>query len=410
MEQVNSINLLTKASWIEKRCRTLVHAVFEKITYGQIEVIEGNQHHFYPKESTENQPKARIFIHDMSTYRDFVKGGSIGVSEAFIEGKWTSPNLTNVIRVFAKAQQETDTLEENKSWFNKIKNAISHWQNRNTQSGSKRNILAHYDLGNDLYTRFLDPSMMYSSAVYPNENATLDEAQQYKLQVICEKLDLKESDHLLEIGTGWGGLAIYAAANYGCKVTTTTISDAQFDFAKERVEALNLSEQITLLKKDYRDLTGTFDKVVSIEMIEAVGYEYLPSFFKQCNDRLKQNGKLLIQSITIADQRFDYYKKNVDFIQRYIFPGGFLPSLSVLSDHMSTYSNLVMESLDDIGLDYAKTLADWRTNFLASWTELTQFGYDDTFKRLWLYYFAYCEGAFLERSTSTVHLVMRKSS
>jgi cyclopropane-fatty-acyl-phospholipid synthase len=410
MEQVNSINLLTKASWIEKRCRALVHAVFEKITYGQIEVIEGNQHHFYPKESTENQPKARIFIHDMSTYRDFVKGGSIGVSEAFIEGKWTSPNLTNVIRVFAKAQQETDTLEENKSWFNKIKNAISHWQNRNTQSGSKRNILAHYDLGNDLYTRFLDPSMMYSSAVYPNENATLDEAQQYKLQVICEKLDLKESDHLLEIGTGWGGLAIYAAANYGCKVTTTTISDAQFDFAKERVEALNLSEQITLLKKDYRDLTGTFDKVVSIEMIEAVGYEYLPSFFKQCNDRLKQNGKLLIQSITIADQRFDYYKKNVDFIQRYIFPGGFLPSLSVLSDHMSTYSNLVMESLDDIGLDYAKTLADWRTNFLASWTELTQFGYDDTFKRLWLYYFAYCEGAFLERSTSTVHLVMRKSS
>jgi cyclopropane-fatty-acyl-phospholipid synthase len=410
MEQVNSINLLTKASWIEKRCRALVHAVFEKITYGQIEVIEGNQHHFYPKESAENQPKARIFIHDMSTYRDFVKGGSIGVSEAFIEGKWTSPNLTNVIRVFAKAQQETDTLEENKSWFNKIKNAISHWQNRNTQSGSKRNILAHYDLGNDLYTRFLDPSMMYSSAVYPNENATLDEAQQYKLQVICEKLDLKESDHLLEIGTGWGGLAIYAAANYGCKVTTTTISDAQFDFAKERVEALNLSEQITLLKKDYRDLTGTFDKVVSIEMIEAVGYEYLPSFFKQCNDRLKQNGKLLIQSITIADQRFDYYKKNVDFIQRYIFPGGFLPSVSVLSDHMSTYSNLVMESLDDIGLDYAKTLADWRTNFLASWTELTQFGYDDTFKRLWLYYFAYCEGAFLERSTSTVHLVMRKSS
>ncbi|MGB0936113.1 MAG: class I SAM-dependent methyltransferase [Colwellia sp.] len=410
MEQVNSINLLTKASWIEKRCRALVHGVFDKITYGQIEVIEGSQHHFYPKEAIEDQPKGRIFIHDMSTYRDFVKGGSIGVSEAFIEGKWTSPNLTNVIRVFAKAQQETDTLEENKSWLNKIKNAISHWQNRNTQSGSKRNILAHYDLGNDLYTRFLDPSMMYSSAVYPNENATLDEAQQYKLQVICEKLGLKESDHLLEIGTGWGGLAIYAAANYGCKVTTTTISDAQYDFAKQRVEALNLDDRITLLKKDYRELTGTFDKVVSIEMIEAVGYEYLPSFFKQCNDRLKRGGKLLIQSITIADQRFDYYKKNVDFIQRYIFPGGFLPSVNVLSDHMSNHTNLVMESLDDIGLDYARTLADWRTNFLASWTELTQFGYDDTFKRLWLYYFAYCEGAFLERSTSTVHLVMRKST
>lgn len=410
MEQVESMNLLKQATWIDKRCRALVHAVFEKISYGQIEVIEGAQHSFYPEHYQENEPQGRIFIHDVSIYRDFVKGGSIGVAEAFIEGKWSSSNLTNVIRIFAKAQQETDTLEQNKSWMNKVKNAVTHWQNRNTQSGSKRNILAHYDLGNELYTRFLDPSMMYSSAVYPSENASLDEAQQHKLKLICEKLNLKESDHLLEIGTGWGGLAIYAAINYGCKVTTTTISDAQFNFAKERVDALNLNEKITLLKKDYRELTGTFDKVVSIEMIEAVGYEYLPSFFKQCNDRLKQGGKLLIQSITIADQRFDYYKKNVDFIQRYIFPGGFLPSINILSSHTSRHTNLVMESLDDIGLDYAKTLADWRTNFLASWTELAPLGYDDTFKRLWLYYFAYCEGAFLERSTSTVHLLMRKSS
>jgi cyclopropane-fatty-acyl-phospholipid synthase len=410
MEQVESMNFLKQATWIDKRCRALVHAVFEEISYGQIEVIEGAQHFFYPEHCQDNEPQGRIFIHDVSIYRDFVKGGSIGVAEAFIEGKWSSSNLTNVIRIFAKAQQQTDTLEQNKSWMNKVKNAVTHWQNRNTQSGSKRNILAHYDLGNELYTRFLDPSMMYSSAVYPSENATLDEAQQHKLKLICEKLNLKESDHLLEIGTGWGGLAIYAAINYGCKVTTTTISDAQFNFAKERVDALNLNEKITLLKKDYRELTGTFDKVVSIEMIEAVGYEYLPSFFKQCNDRLKQGGKLLIQSITIADQRFDYYKKNVDFIQRYIFPGGFLPSINILSAHTSRHTNLVMESLDDIGLDYAKTLADWRTNFLASWTELAPLGYDDTFKRLWLYYFAYCEGAFLERSTSTVHMVMRKSS
>jgi cyclopropane-fatty-acyl-phospholipid synthase len=408
MEQVEELNILKKASWFDKRCRSIVHTVFSKLTYGQLEVVEATNHYVFPESSPNLAIKGKIIIHDISVYRDFVKGGSIGVAEAFIEGKWTSPNLTEVIRIFAKAQQVTDTLETKKAWINKFKNTLTHWQNRNTQSGSKRNILAHYDLGNELYTRFLDPSMMYSSAIYPNENSTLSEAQEYKLKTICEKLALNKQDHLLEIGTGWGGLAIYAAQNYGCKVTTTTISDAQFDYAKERVDSLNLSSQITLLKKDYRELSGTFDKVVSIEMIEAVGYEYLPSFFKQCNDRLKHGGKLLIQSITIADQRFDYYKNNVDFIQRYIFPGGFLPSVNILSQHITNYSALVMESLDDIGLDYAKTLADWRSNFLESWPELTSLGYDDTFKRLWLYYFAYCEGAFLERSTSTVHLVMRK--
>jgi len=408
MEQIDNLCLLKTANWLDKRCRALVHSVFSKLTYGQLQVVEGSAHHYFPRNTDDDNIKAKIIIHDISVYRDFVKGGSIGVAEAYIEGKWSSPNLTNVIRVFAKAQQQTDTLEQNKSWLNKIKNSISHWQNRNTQSGSKRNILAHYDLGNELYTRFLDASMMYSSAIYPNENATLTEAQQYKLHTICEKLSLSEHDHLLEIGTGWGGLAIYAAQNYGCKVTTTTISDAQFEFAKQRIEALNLSEKITLLKEDYRDLKGTFDKVVSIEMIEAVGYEYLPSFFQQCNDRLKTGGKLLIQSITIADQRFDYYKNNVDFIQRYIFPGGFLPSINVLSQHITDHSSLVIESINDIGIDYARTLADWRENFLASWSELMDLGYDDAFKRLWLYYFAYCEGAFLERSTSTVHLLARK--
>ena len=408
MEQIEKINLLKKANWIDRRCRTLVHTVFNKLTYGQLEVVEASTHYLFPEWSESAELTAKIIIHDVSVYRDFVKGGSIGVAEAFIDGKWSSPNLTNVIRVFAKAQQQTDSLESNKSWLNKVKNAFSHWQNRNTQSGSKRNILAHYDLGNELYTRFLDPSMMYSSAIYPTDKTSLKEAQQHKLKSICEKLSLGSDDHLLEIGTGWGGLAIYAAQQYGCKVTTTTISDAQFDYAQKRVEALNLNENINLLKKDYRELTGTFDKVVSIEMIEAVGYEYLPSFFKQCNDRLKEGGKLLIQSITIADQRFDYYKNNVDFIQRYIFPGGFLPSVNTLSEHITKHSDLVIESLDDIGLDYAKTLADWRKNFLSSWTELVHLGYDDTFKRLWLYYFAYCEGAFLERSTSTVHLLARK--
>lgn len=408
MEHIEGLNILTASSWIDRRCRAIVLSVFSKIAYGQLEIVEGCAHQYFPVKSSEDEIVGKIVIHDISVYRDFVKGGSIGAAEAFIAGKWTSPNLTNVIRIFAKSQQHTDALESKKTWLNKIKNTISHWQNRNTHAGSKRNILSHYDLGNELYTRFLDEKMMYSAAIYPSHDATLSQAQTFKLDAICQKLSLKQQDHLLEIGTGWGGLAIYAAQHYGCKVTTTTISDAQFQYAKQRVESLGLTQQITLLKKDYRELTGEFDKVVSIEMIEAVGYEFLPSFFEQCNQRLKCGGKLLIQSITIADQRFDYYKNNVDFIQRYIFPGGFLPSINTLTSYMTKYSELVIEGLDDIGLDYAKTLSHWRENFLKSWPELSQLGYDETFKRLWLYYFAYCEGAFLERSTSTVHLVARK--
>jgi cyclopropane-fatty-acyl-phospholipid synthase len=408
MENIAPITLKNKLSWFESHCRKLVLSVFSNINYGVLELVEGNEHSFFPSVKTKAEVFGKIIIHDTSVYKDFVRGGSIGAAESFIEGKWTSPNLTSVIRIFAKAQQQTDQLEKKGAWLNKLKNQFFHWQNRNNHSGSKRNILAHYDLGNELYTRFLDESMMYSSAIYPSPEATLTQAQQHKLKTICERLALTSNDHLLEIGTGWGGLAIYAAQHYGCKVTTTTISDAQFEFAQAKVKASGLEQQITLLKDDYRDLQGQFDKLVSIEMIEAVGYEYLPSFFEVCNRCLKPSGKMLIQSITIADQRFNYYKNNVDFIQRYIFPGGFLPSVSVLSEHLTKHSDLVVESIDDIGLHYAKTIADWRAAFLNSWAELTNFGYDEEFKRLWLYYFAYCEGAFLERSTSTIHLLARK--
>ncbi len=394
-------------SWFDKRCRTLLFSVLGKLDYGRLEIVEASQHYFFPAHENGGV-NGKIIIHDPSVYRDFIKGGSIGAAQAFIDGKWTSPNLTKVIQIFARAQQQTDTLESKNAWLIRIKNALFHRKNRNTERGSKRNILAHYDLSNELYTRFLDPQMMYSSAIYPSADASLAQAQQHKLKLICQRLELNANDHLLEIGTGWGGLAIYAAEHYGCKVTTTTISDAQYEYAQQRVKELGLDKQITLLKKDYRQLTGQFDKVVSVEMIEAVGCEYLPSFFKQCNERLKPGGKLLIQSITIADKRFDYYKNNVDFIQRYIFPGGFLPSVSVLTEHLDQYTAMEMESIDDIGLDYARTLNDWRIAFLANWNEIKTFGFDEQFKRLWLYYFAYCEGAFLERATSTVHLVARK--
>lgn len=408
MEQVSGLKIKKPANWLDKRCRSLVLSVFAKLKIDQIELVDNGEHFLFPEVVPSNALMGRMNIHDPSAYRDFVKGGSIGVAEAYIAGKWSSPDLTAIVRIFARAQQETDALEKQRPWLTKLKDALLHRSNGNSQAGSKKNILAHYDLGNELYSRFLDPEMMYSSAIYPNDDASLAQAQLHKMSTICQRLELTADDHLLEIGTGWGGLAIYAAQQYGCKVTTTTISDAQHEYAKERIEQLGLTDKITLLKEDYRDLTGEYDKLVSIEMIEAVGFEYLPSFFKQCNARLKPGGKLLIQSITIADQRFDHYKQNVDFIQRYIFPGGFLPSITVLTGHLTTHTGLVTESINDIGLDYAKTLAHWREAFLNSWPELKPFGYDEEFKRLWLYYFAYCEGAFLERATSTVHLVARK--
>lgn len=399
----------TTLGWFNKRCRQLVFSFLGKLEYGCIEIIEGENSFTFGSIDKHSSPlMAKLIVNDMSVYTDFIKGGSIGAAEAFIDGKWDTPDLTILIRLFARSQALIDKLEKKSSWLTRFKHLLFHKKNRNSQTGSKQNILAHYDLGNELYTRFLDKSMMYSSAIYPDEKASLESAQAHKLALICERLALKSSDNLLEIGTGWGGLAIFAAQHYGCHVTTTTISDAQHAYVKSRINALGLAENITLLKKDYRELTGQYDKVVSIEMIEAVGYEYMNSFFSQCNDRLKPGGKLLIQAITIADQRFNHYLNNVDFIQRYIFPGGFLPSIGLMNQKLSQQTDCVLESLHDIGLDYAKTLSDWRSRFLQSLHELKPLGYDERFKRLWLYYLGYCEGAFLERSISTVHFIARK--
>lgn len=413
MEQITRIATAQPLSWFEKRCRSLVFKALEQIREGSLQLVEPDgTFYFGQSRSAQSEPdllQATLLVDDASLYKDIVLGGSIGGAEAFIAGKWHSPDLTAVIRLFARAQQLTDQLEQHQGWWSRLKNAFLHRANRNTKTGSKANIEAHYDLGNELYTRLLDTSMMYSAAVYPHATASLAEAQQHKLELICQKLQLSPEDHLLEIGTGWGGLALYAAQHFGCRVTTTTISEQQYQYAQQQVQDAGLQDRITLLKQDYRDLTGQYDKLVSIEMIEAVGYEFMPGFFRQCNQLLKPGGKMLLQSITIADQRFGYYLNNVDFIQRYIFPGGFLPSMTELAKASTANSAMVIEAVQDIGLDYARTLADWRSNFLQSWPELPQFGYDERFKRLWLYYLAYCEGGFLERATSTVQVVFRKA-
>lgn len=393
-------------TWFQTRCRNLLMGQLNKLTGACLTIREdSNQEVFGDPDASLN---ADIRVNDARAYTSMVTGGSIGAAEAFVEGWWTTSNLTHVIQVFARFQDVLDSVESGMNLFNKIGNWWQHRTNRNSATQAKKNIMAHYDLGNELYKRFLDKEMVYSSAVYANQSQSLEEAQLNKFDLICQRLELQEGENLLEIGTGWGGLAIYAAKNYGVNVTTTTISDQQHAYVQARLEKEGLTEKVTLLKQDYRLLEGQYDKLVSVEMIEAVGKEYFATFFRKCNSLVKSGGKLLLQAITIADQRFDYYANNVDFIQKYIFPGGCLPSVTVMAQQLTKHTNFVTESLFDIGLDYAKTLEEWRVRFEQKWPELQKLGYDQKFKRLWLFYLCYCEGAFLEKRTSTVHLVARK--
>ncbi|WP_298773545.1 cyclopropane-fatty-acyl-phospholipid synthase family protein [uncultured Shewanella sp.] len=397
---------LSKKMSANKQYRQLIFHILKQLTSVHLEIEEnGKVHCFGDKSATLS---GKVIVHDMRFYQDLLFKGSIGGAEAYITGKWSSPNLTQVIQIMAKSQQQLDAIERKTQWLVTIKNQWLRLKNKNSNQGAKRNILAHYDLGNDLYQSFLDDSMLYSSAIYPKHNATLHQAQQHKMHIICQQLSLNEQDHVIEIGTGWGGLAIYMAQHYGCKITTTTISDAQHDFTKKTIEALGLTDQITLLKQDYRQLNGQFDKLVSIEMIEAVGHEYLDTFFNTCSTLLKPDGKMLLQSITIADQRYEQYRKGVDFIQKYIFPGGCLPSIAEISKHFANSTDLVIHNISDIGLHYARTLNDWTQQFITNWETLNPTHYDEQFKRLWLFYFGYCEGAFRERVISTHQVLARK--
>ena len=405
IEQTQVRNEATK-SWLQGVCQSVVYATLKQARSGHLTIRFADDVAYFGNETASLQ--AHIDIYDPIVFTHMVTKGSIGVAEDFIAGLWSSSDLTKLIQFVVVNQAALDAVEKKLGSIARLGYLWKKLSFRNSEKQAKKNILAHYDLGNHLYKRFLDPDMQYSSAIYPDAKSDLTQAQQHKMRSICEKLALAPSDHVLEIGTGWGGLAIFMAREFGCRVTTTTISDAQFDYAKQRVESLGLSDQITLLKQDYRRLDGQFDKLVSVEMIEAVGHEYLDTFFKKCNALVKQDGLMLIQAITIADQRYAHYQKNVDFIQTYIFPGGCLPSVTRMVKSMTHHTELVVHQIDDIGLHYAKTLADWREKFLQAWPVLSQEGFDEQFKRLWLYYLCYCEGGFLERAISTVHLVARK--
>ncbi|MBL8199276.1 MAG: class I SAM-dependent methyltransferase, partial [Chromatiales bacterium] len=350
----------------------------------------------------------RVRISDLSAWLDIASGGTIGAAEAYMAGKWHSNDLLAAMRLLVSNRTVMDGLETGMARLGSTLLRLAHWQHRNTRTGSRRNIHAHYDLGDALFSLFLDPSMMYSAAVFPRAEATLEEASRHKLDLICRKLELQPDDHLLEIGTGWGGLAIHAARHYGCRVTTTTISENQFSFARQRVQEAGLADRITVLSQDYRDLQGQFDKLVSVEMIEAVGHRFMDQYFRICSERLKPAGRMLLQSITIADRYHEQAMHAVDFIQKYIFPGGALPSMSSISSAVARVTDLQISHLHDIGIDYARTLRIWRERFMNRLPEVRSLGYPDEFIRMWEWYLLYCEAGFLERAISTVQLVFDK--
>ncbi|WP_100656329.1 SAM-dependent methyltransferase [Alteromonas flava] len=394
-------------SWVDRVAKSLFLNVLKSLPYGQITIKERGSV-VVTCGNTTSSLHAEVNIVDPKAYRHLLVGGSVASGETFTEGMWETPNLTDVIRIFARNLDTLDQWEAKFRWLSLPMLKVKHMMRKNSQTQAKKNIAAHYDLGNKLYTRFLDESMMYSAAIYPEQSSSLAVAQQHKLKTICDKLQLSASDHLLEIGTGWGGLAVFAAKHYGCKVTTTTISEEQFAYAHAWVEKENLQSQVTLLKKDYRLLEGQFDKLVSIEMIEAVGKEYLNNFFAKCASLLKRDGLMVLQAITIDDRRYDQYAQGVDFIQKHIFPGGFLPSQFIMNKALKEHTDLMIRDLHDIGLDYARTLKDWYQAFQRNREALLHDGYDDRFMRLWQYYMNYCEGGFLERTISTVQLVLSK--
>lgn len=401
----------SRAKWVAQLAKSQVLKRLSGLQIGYLTIIDGNERHDFGH-ATPAAIQATITVHDPRFYGEIAFGGSIGAGEAYMLGYWQADSLTNVVRLMVLNQSVMDTLEGGYQYLSKPILKIFHWLNSNSEAGSQKNIASHYDIGNDLFQLFLDPTMMYSSAIFDDDTNTdigsLQAASERKLQVICEKLQLSATDHVIEIGTGWGGFAIYAAKHYGCHVTTTTISEQQFVLAQERVAAEGLQDQIVLLKQDYRHLQGQYDKLVSIEMVEAVGYQYYDTYFKKVSQLLKPEGVALIQAITITDQRYESAIRSVDFIQRYIFPGSNIPCNTAMLTSMTRASDLRLLDLQDIGLHYATTLRLWRENFFAHIDAVRQLGYNDTFIRMWDFYLSYCEGGFAECALGDVHLLLAK--
>jgi cyclopropane-fatty-acyl-phospholipid synthase len=392
----------------ESLARESVFRLLGTLQVGSLTVHEGPRSHHFGAADPGSDLSAEMHIHSPAVYAQILSRGSIGAGEAYVKGYWSSPAPVQVTRLFSANLVMLERFEARQPVLVKLALRIAHRLNRNTRGGSRDNIAAHYDLGNEFFRLFLDPAMMYSSALFNDPVMTLEAASEAKLDELCRQLELQPEDHLLEIGTGWGGMAIYAAKHFGCRVTTTTISREQYEYACARVSEEGLGDRITLLCEDYRNLKGEFDKLVSIEMIEAVGHEFYRDYFQRCTALLKPSGKMVIQAITIADQRYQAARGSVDFIQRYIFPGGCLPSVAVIADHLARDTDMQLIHLRDITADYATTLAHWRARFMARLDAVKEMGFSDEFARLWEFYLCYCEGGFRERIISTVQMAFAK--
>ncbi|WP_063569930.1 SAM-dependent methyltransferase [Achromobacter ruhlandii] len=352
------------------------------------------------------EPCVRLTVSDLGFYRLVAAQGSVGAGEAYGDGLWRCDDLVGLVRLLVRNR---DTLDAMESGLARLAGwALRRWHagNRNTRAGSRRNIAAHYDLGNPFFALFLSDDLMYSSALWADGDDTLEAASHRKLETICRKLELRPADRVVEIGSGWGGFAIHAARHYGCHVTTATLSREQHDLAIERVRAAGLQDRVSVVLRDYRDLQGQYDKLVSVEMIEAVGANFLEAYFAKVASLLEPGGRALIQAITIEDHRYRQALASVDFIKRHIFPGSFIPSIEAMLRAKTRACDLALVHLEDFGLSYARTLQAWRERFLVRLPEARAQGFDARFCRLWEFYLAYCEGGFRERSIGVAHLLL----
>jgi cyclopropane-fatty-acyl-phospholipid synthase len=392
---------------IDQFLRAQIHRRLEALRAGRLTIHENGDSRTYGGADRADL-RAAIDVRSPKLYRRLATGGALGAAESYLRGEWTADDLPMALRIFAANLDAADGLESRAARALNLGAVLAHRLRRNTRAGSRRNIHDHYDLGNDLFALFLDDTMTYSCGLFEHPDATMHEASVAKLDAVCRKLELSPRDHVLEIGTGWGSFAIHAASRYGCRVTTTTISDAQHEVAASRTAAAGLTGRVTLLKQDYRELRGAYGKLVSIEMIEAVGPQYLDAYFESCSRLLRPDGQMLLQGIIMPEHRYPAYLRSADFIQRYVFPGSALVSMGAVSASLGRATDFSINHVEDLAPHYAATLRRWRERFMDRLDEVRALGYDERFTRLWEYYFAYCEAGFAERCTGVVQVLLTK--
>ena len=400
---------LSPARGLERLLRQRLIAQMRELRDCDVRLVDadGDLHLGHAAADPAQTLHATLRVRDPGFYRLVAANGSVGAGEAYMEGLWDCSDLVALVRILVRNRDKLDAMETGLAAIGGWAMRAWHALKRNTRLGSQRNIAAHYDLGNDLFALFLDENLMYSSALFGDADESLEAASTRKLDRICRKLDLQPADRVVEIGTGWGGFALHAAREFGCHVTTTTISQEQYELAAKRVQAAGLADRVTLLRRDYRDLEGRYDKLVSIEMIEAIGHQYLDTYFAKCASLLEDDGLGLVQAITIEDHRYVQARDSVDFIKRFIFPGSFIPSIAAMQGAIAR-TDLKLSNLEDFGPSYALTLRHWRRRFLANVDAVRALGYPERFIRLWEFYFCYCEGGFIERSIGVAHLLLAR--